>query len=161
LSLSMTELNLTGRMGRENVLRKALSSVATAYDVCLIDCPPSLGLLTINALTASAAVICPTVPTAVDLRGLLMFVQSLEMVRGELNPGIELLGVVVTQYNRRLSLHQAAMDDLQAGGMPVLGVISGSVDVARRVGDGRPAAGIQAEQYNAIAAEVDKWLRNH
>jgi chromosome partitioning protein len=158
LSLSVAELQLSGRMGRENVLKKALATVR-GYDVTLIDCGPSLGLLVVNALNAADGVLCPTLPTAVDLRGLRLFLGSLDAVRGELNPGLELLGVVVTQYDKRTTLHQAALDAISKAGLPLLGVIGKSVEMARRLGAGQPmTAGALAEQYNQVTNEVDRWL---
>jgi len=67
LALSTSEMALAARLGRENVLKKALASV-TGYDLVILDCSPSLGLLTVNALTAANAVIAPTLPSALDLR---------------------------------------------------------------------------------------------
>ncbi len=159
LALSVTELTLTGRMGREAVLRKALAGLT--YDVALLDCGPSLGLLVVNALTAAAGVIAPTLPTAVDVRGLWLFLSSLETIRAELNPALELMGVVVTQYDRRLNLHRQALEVLSEAGVSVLGTIGKSVEAARAVGAGEPITGGNlAEQYKQLGEKVDQWLRN-
>ena len=91
IALSVTELGLVTRHGRENVLKRVLSG-APDHDYCLIDCGPSLGLLVINALTAADCVIAPTLPTALDLRGLKLFLESVEMVRTNLNPQLQLMG---------------------------------------------------------------------
>lgn len=161
LALSNTELGLVTRMGRENILKKILAPAA--YDVILIDCAPSLALLTVNALTAADAVICPTLPTALDLRGLALFLGSLEAIRAELNPALELLGVLVCQYDNRLTLHRAALEDLRAGGLPVLPVIIGkSVQAAASAGAGEPIrTGNLAGQYKDLAEYVNQWLTNH
>lgn len=159
LSLSNSELGFTTRMGRESILRKTLAGV-TGYDLVIIDCGPSLGLLVVNALTASDAVLTPTLPTALDLRGLALFLSSLEAIRAELNPDLDLLGVLVCQYDSRLNLHQAALEDLQAGGLPVLGVISKSVKAAESTGAGDPIGrGKLADQYRELAEEVYQWLK--
>ena len=162
LSLSVTELLLSGRMGRENVLKKSMAT-AGAYDLVIIDCGPSLGLLTVNALTAADAVIAPTLPTALDLRGLRLFLKSLDTVRGELNPGLALLGVLVCQYDGRLTLHRAALDDLRAGGLPLLPVIIGkSVRAAVSAGSGEAITrGALAEQYKQLAEFVNRWLKRN
>ena len=70
IDLAASELGLSARLGRESVLKKALATVSNDYDVCLLDCPPSLGLLTVNALAASDAVLIPAQPTAQDARAL-------------------------------------------------------------------------------------------
>lgn len=159
LSLSNTELGLTTRMGREWILKRALAGLS-GYDLVIIDCGPSLGLLVVNALAAADGVITPTLPTALDLRGLRLFLSSLESIRAELNPGLALLGVLVCQYDSRLSLHKAAIDDLQAGGLPVLGVTIGkSIKAAESTGAGDPITGGKlAEQYRQLAEVVLTWL---
>lgn len=112
IALSVSELGLVTRHGRENVLKRALADLNN-YDFCLIDCGPSLGLLVINALTAADYVIAPTLPTALDLRGLKLFLDSVNTVRENLNAELQLMGVVVCQYRPRFKLHQAAMQDLK------------------------------------------------
>jgi len=159
LSLSNSELGIATRFAREAILRKALAAVE-GYDLALLDCPPSLGLLVINALTAADAVITPTLPSALDLRGLLLFLRSLAAIRSELNPELVHLGVLVTQYDQRLNLHQAAMEDLRAGGLPLLGVISRSVKAAEAAGIGEKVKrGPLAEQYIKLSEVVELWLR--
>jgi chromosome partitioning protein len=160
LDLAGCELGLTSRLGREGVLKKALATV-TGYDLALLDCGPSLGLLVVNGLTAAHGVIAPVIPDALGLRGLALFLSSLEAIRAELNPGLDVLGVVVCQYARRLNLHKAALEKLHAGGLPVLGVISRSTKAATAAGRGLPITGGDlAEQYQALALEVEKWLKS-
>lgn len=161
LALSNSELGLVTRYGRESILKKALGNLA-GYDLVIIDCGPSLGVLVVNALTAADAVICPTLPTALDLRGLALFLGSLEAIKGELNPGLELLGVLVCQYDNRLTLHRAALEDLRAGGLPVLPVIIGkSIKAAQAAGEGKAiTSGELAGQYRELAEHVNQWLTN-
>ena len=160
LSLSNTELGAATRLGREWILKRALAGV-DSYDLALADCGPSLGLLVVNALAAADGVLCPTLPTALDLRGLRLFLGSLESIRAELNPGLDLLGVVVCQFDSRLNLHREALEDLQAGGLPVLAVISKSVGAARAAGEGSPIPGGKlADQYLQLSNEVEQWLRS-
>lgn len=161
LALSVTELMLSGRLGRETVLKKALAGLQ-GYDLALIDCGPSLGMLTVNALTAAHAVITPTLPTALDLRGLRLFLRSLETIRAELNQTLELYGVLVCQFDKRLTLHREALAALQNSGLPVIpAVIGKSVEAARATGAGEPLArGSLAEQYKQLAEDVFTWLKN-
>jgi chromosome partitioning protein len=160
LRLSNSELGFNVRPKREAILQRVLDQ-AGSYDLALLDCGPRLGLLLINALTASHAVICPTLPTWLDLRGLQNFMQSLDMIReSELNPDLQLLGVLVCQFDRRLKLHQAVLDDLRLGDLPVLPtVISKSVRAAERTGAGLPlTSGNLSTQYQELAEFVNQWL---
>lgn len=160
LELASCELGLTSRLGREGVLKKALASVE-GYDLAILDCGPSLGLLVVNALTAAHGVISPVVCDLLSLRGLKLFIDSMESIKTELNPGLVLLGCLVTQYDRRLTLHRAALAELQAGGVPVLGVINRSTKAAQTAGRGLPILeGVLFEQYKNLSAEVDLWLKN-
>lgn len=163
IALSSNELGMDRRPLRELLLQKALATVSKNYDVCLIDCSPSLGLLVVNALTAAHAVISPTLPAALDLRGLKLFVESLEQIKADLNPGLEHLGVLVCQFDPRLNLHQAALTDLKESGLPIFPVtISKSVKAALTAGAGEALTrGPLAEQYNQLAKEVNKWLKRN
>ena len=161
LSLSNSELGIVTRYGRETILKKALAGLE-GYDVVLLDCGPSLGLLVVNALTAANAVLTPTQPTALDLRGLDLFLRSLEAIRADLNPDLQLLGVLVCQYDNRLNLHKAALEDLRAGGLPILGVIGKSVKAAESAGSGEPIGrGALAEQYKQLSEAVYEWLKRN
>ena len=84
-ALATSEMEMINRLGRENVLKKSLSTVSSEFDICLIDCPPGQGLLTINALTAADAVIIPSQPTSQDLRGLILFLETINQVKAETN----------------------------------------------------------------------------
>lgn len=165
LSLASAELGLVSRLGRENVLRRALAELDGAYDVALIDCPPSLGLLTINALSASGAVLIPTQAQIVDLRGLRLFLETLEQVRREINPGLETLGILLTFFDRRLTHHRDAMETLLRAGQPLLDVqIGRSVKVAEAATIGETVVTYDPENpqtlaYQDLAKVVDGWLK--
>ena len=159
LSLGISELGFNTRYQRETILKRALAELR-GYDLVIIDCGPSLGLLVVNALTAADGVIAPTLPARLDLRGLRLFAESLESIRAELNPGLELIGVLVTQFQARLNDHKAALEELQHTGLPVLPmVIAKSVKAAERSGAGVPIErGMLAEQYQNLAEYVNTWL---
>jgi len=160
IAMSSNEAGLIGRPLRELILQRALATVKNNYDVCLIDCSPSLSVLFVNALTAAHGVIAPTLPAALDLRGLRLFVESLELTKADLNPSLELIGVIVCQYDSRLNLHNAALEDLKASGLPIFKTtISKSVKMASSAGSGRAAQGPLSEQYNQLSKEVIKWLK--
>jgi chromosome partitioning protein len=165
LSLASAELGLVSRMGRENVLRRVLGTLDDAYDLTVIDCPPSLGLLTINALSASNGVLIPTQAQIVDLRGLRLFLDTLDQVRREINPDLETLGILLTFFDRRLTHHRDALDTLVRAGQPVLDVqIGRSIKVAEAATVGETVVTYdpenpQTEAYQELAKVVDGWLR--
>src|SRR6185369_8737565 len=96
--------------GRERALEKALVSVKPKYDYILIDTPPSLGLLTINALVASNGVIVPVQCEYLSLRGLVQLENTLSMIRENLNPEVSIQGILPTMYDKRLLHSKEAVD---------------------------------------------------
>jgi chromosome partitioning protein len=104
IDLAGAELALSSLIGRERALEKALAPVRGDYDYVLIDTPPSLGLLTINALVASNGVIVPVQCEYLSLRGLVQLQATLEMIRENLNPEVDILGILATMFDRR-TLH--------------------------------------------------------
>ena len=104
IDLAGAELALSSMIGRERALQKALASVRGAYDYVLIDTPPSLGLLTINALTAADGVIVPVQCEYLSLRGLVQLEGTLSMIRENLNPSVEIRGILPTMFDSR-TLH--------------------------------------------------------
>ena len=160
IAMSSNEVYLNARPLRELILQQALEPIKQSFDVCLIDCSPSLSVLFINALRAAHGVISPTLPAALDLRGLRLFVDSLDKTKKALNPNLVMIGVVICQYDQRLKLHQAALADLKVSGLPLFKtMISKTVRTAITAGSGRAAQGIAAEQYNQLSKEVMKWLK--
>ena len=163
ITLAPVELGLTQRLSREVVLKKVLATVANGFDVCLIDCPPSLGLLTINALFAADAVLIPTQPSPVDLRGLSLFLQTLAEVK-EANPGLDVLGVLLTFYDDRLNTHRAALEAMIAAGWPVLDVkIGRTVRIMEAAAVGKTILDFepdnpQAENYRRLTEVIYQWL---
>ena len=99
-------------IGRERALEKALVSVRDRYDYILFDTPPSLGLLTINAFTASDGVIVPVQTEYLALRGLVQLENTLAMVRENLNPNVQIMGILPTMYDKRLLNSKEAVDIL-------------------------------------------------
>src|SRR5436189_1895312 len=111
IDLAGAELALSSMIGRERALEKALLPVREAYDYILIDTPPSLGLLTINAFVAADGVIVPVQCEYLSLRGLVQLENTLEMVRENLNPRVEVIGILPTMYDRRLT-HSREADEI-------------------------------------------------
>src|SRR5213595_2026026 len=113
IDLAGAELALSSMIGRERALEKALLPVREAYDYILIDTPPSLGLLTINALVAANGVIVPVQCEYLSLRGLVQLENTLSMIRENLNPVVEIEGILPTMFDRRLLHSREAVDILQ------------------------------------------------
>jgi chromosome partitioning protein len=112
IDLAGAELALASMMGRERALEKALVSVRDRYDYILFDTPPSLGLLTINAFVASDGVIVPVQTEYLALRGLVQLENTLAMVRENLNPNVQIMGILATMFDRRLLNSREAVDIL-------------------------------------------------
>jgi chromosome partitioning protein len=114
IDLAAVEIALSSLIGRERALSKALMQVQDRYDYILIDTPPSLGLLTINALTASDAVIVPVQCEYLSLRGLAQLERTLELVRENLNPDVHIAGIVPTMYDSRTIHGREAVEVLRS-----------------------------------------------
>jgi len=104
IDLSAAEVHLVNEVAREQILARVLRQVADDYDVILIDCQPSLGLLTVNALTAAHGVLIPLECEYFALRGVALLIETIDKIRDRLNPAIRLDGIVATMYDPR-TLH--------------------------------------------------------
>jgi len=113
IDLAGAELALSSMIGRERALQKAILPVRSDYDFILIDTPPSLGLLTVNALTASDEVIVPVQCEYLSLRGLVQLQNTLEMIRENLNPSVDIRGILPTMYDNRTLHSREAVEMLQ------------------------------------------------
>jgi chromosome partitioning protein len=113
IDLAGAELALSSMIGRERALEKAIVPVKDAYDYVLIDTPPSLGLLTINALVASKGVIVPVQCEYLSLRGLVQLENTLSMIRENLNPDVGIEGILPTMYDSRTLHSREAVEILQ------------------------------------------------
>lgn len=107
------EIELVSFPERELVLRKALAPVGERYDFILLDCPPSLGLLTLNGLTAANGVLIPLQAEYFALEGLTQLLQTIRLVQKRLNPGLRLEGIFLTMYDPRLNLARQVREELQ------------------------------------------------
>ncbi|MFN8475944.1 MAG: AAA family ATPase [Anaerolineae bacterium] len=111
--LAGAEVELVAQIAREYRLRDALDPVRDRYDYILIDCPPSLGLLTVNALAAADGVIIPVQCEYLPLEGLAMLTQTIDLVRRHLNPRLAVHGVVMTMYDGRTNLAQQVVAEVR------------------------------------------------
>ena len=106
------EIELVGVMAREYQLQKALKKIKKDYDIIIIDCPPSLGLLTINALTASDALVIPIQCEYYALEGLGQLLNTVRLVQRHLNKRLEIIGIIMTMYDGRLNLSKQVVKEV-------------------------------------------------
>lgn len=126
LELSIAELQLVSMMARESILKKALDKVKDNYDIILIDCPPSLSLLTVNALVASNEVIVPTATDYLSYKGLELLVDTINNVKENLNEDLKIKGVIATMYDKRTKHANEVLEALNDE-FDVLGTVKISV----------------------------------
>ncbi|MBO4771604.1 MAG: ParA family protein [Bacteroidales bacterium] len=112
LDLSGAEMELINEAGREYLLKDAIAGIKDKYDYILIDCPPSLGLLTINALTAATEVYIPLQAHYLAIKGLTKIIDVIGKVKKRLNKDVEITGVFVTQFDKRKVLHRDVVETI-------------------------------------------------
>ncbi|MBA2300602.1 MAG: ParA family protein [Chloroflexi bacterium] len=153
IALAGAELELAGIPARERRLRRLVEPISSDYDVILIDCPPSLGLLTVNALTAADAVLVPLQCEYYALEGLTQLLATIDLVRDNLNPRLGLDGVVLTMYDARtnLSADVAAEARRHLGGSVYKTVIPRSVRLSEAPSHGLPITRYAPESRGAAA----------
>ncbi|HEY2111025.1 MAG TPA: AAA family ATPase [Dongiaceae bacterium] len=165
VDLAGAELELASALAREFRLRNALATIAAGYDYILIDCPPSLNLLTVNALTSATGVLVPLQCEYYALEGLSQLLKTVELVKQNLNSTLEIEGVVLTMYDRRNNLCDMVAADVRRHFGPRVfdTVIPRNVRLSEAPSHGKPAllydlrcSGSQA--YIQLAGEL---LRRH
>jgi chromosome partitioning protein len=161
IDLAGAEMALSGQIGRERTLEKALKPLRRRYDYVLIDTPPSLGLLTINALTASEGVIVPVQCEYLSLRGLLQFERTLDMIRENLNPKVRIIGILPTLLDTRTLHGREAVEVLREnfGSLVFDTMVRKTVRFAEAPVKGMSVLkydpkGRAAETYRSLAGEV-------
>ncbi|MBC2727897.1 AAA family ATPase [Desulfosporosinus sp.] len=113
IELAGAEIELVAQNSREGKLREAIESIKSDYDFIIIDCPPSLGLLTLNALTAATDVIIPIQCEYYALEGLTLLMSTLEKVRKHINPNLNILGALLTMFDARTNLAIQVVDEVK------------------------------------------------
>ena len=113
VELAGAEVELVAQKGREKRLKKAIDKIKDNYDYIFIDCPPSLGLLTINSLTAVDSVLIPIQCEFYALEGVTKLMESIKMMKSTLNPDLEIFGIVLTMYDKRTSLSKQVADEVR------------------------------------------------
>ncbi|KIJ88844.1 ParA family protein [Rickettsia asembonensis] len=140
-NLSAAELDLTKLKDREYILMKLLEEIKILYDYIIIDCPPSLNLLTVNALVASDEVLIPMQCDFYSLEGLSQLLKTIEIVEKKLNPKIKIAGILFTMYDKRNRLTEQVEDDVRKclGELVFKTVIPRNIKLSEAPSYGKPA----------------------
>ncbi|MDO6416010.1 ParA family protein [Sphingomonas sp. BIUV-7] len=159
--LSAIEVELVDEADRAHRLSAALDQADGRWDICLIDCPPSLGLLTINALVASSSLLVPLQCEFFALEGLSQLLHTVERVRARLNPDLTILGIALTMYDRRNRLSEQVAQDVRAviGDLVFKTIIPRNVRLSEAPSHGLPALVYDhrcpgSEAYMALSREL-------
>lgn len=161
IDLSAAEVQLVSEVGREHALGRAIAPILDEYDVVLIDCQPSLGLLTLNALTASSGVIIPMETEYFALRGVALLKDTIDKVKSRLNPQLEVIGVLPTMYDPRTLHSREVLSTVQQafGDLVFTTVINRTVKFPDAAVAGEPITAFApgsngSEAYRQLAREV-------
>ncbi len=159
--LSGAEVELVGMMARETRLKTCLAAPRANYDFVLMDCPPSLGLLTVNALTAADSVLIPLQCEYLALEGLTQLIGAIRLVQDHLNPALRIEGVLLTMFDARLNLSQQVADEARKffAERVYKSVIPRNVRLSEAPSFGKPIVlydphSTGAESYRELAREV-------
>jgi len=156
VDLSGAEIEMVAMSDRAHRLDKALTAVSGRWDICLIDCPPSLGLLTVNAMVAARYVLVPLQCEFFALEGLSQLLQTVERIRASFNRELGILGVALTMFDRRNNLSQAVAEDVRA----CLGSVVFETVVPRNVRlSEAPSHGLPALIYDLKCPGSEAYLR--
>jgi chromosome partitioning protein len=166
INLVGAEIEMIDREQREGILTKAIAELRDKYDFIIIDCPPSLGLLTINALTASDSIVIPVQCEYFALEGLGQLLNTIKIVRQHLNPSLDIEGVVLTMYDTRTRLSNQVADEVKRyfDDRVFKTIIARNVRLAEAPSFGKPAllydsTSVGAKNYLALASEIIKRNR--
>ncbi len=166
INLVGAEIEMIDRDERERILTKAVSELREKYDFVIIDCPPSLGLLTINALTASDSIVIPVQCEYFALEGLGQLLNTIKIVRQHLNPMLDIEGVLLTMYDVRTRLSNQVADEVKRyfDDRVFKSVISRNIRLAEAPSFGKPAllydsTSTGSKNYLSLAREIIKKNR--
>jgi chromosome partitioning protein len=162
------ELQLVERSGREGILRQMLESLQDDYDYIVVDCPPSLGLLTLNVLAAANAVLIPIQCEYYGLEGISQLLNTVRLVQQNFNPGIAISGVLLTMYDSRLNLCRQVAEDAKEyfGAKVFVTPIPRNVRLAEAPSFGKPillydVQSVGSKSYLAVTQELMRRVENN
>ena len=165
ISLANAEITLSSVMSRETVLKRILASLDDIYQYIIIDCPPSLGLLSVNSLVASNHLIIPVDPSFFSMKGIKNLISSFNSIKENLNPNLEILGVLITKFNGRKTIAKDIKETLiNAFGDKVFNtVIRIDSKIEYSQDNGKPIINYYEkchgfEDYTSFGKEVVEWV---
>jgi chromosome partitioning protein len=167
IDLAGAEIELVGQISRENRLARAIEPLVGTYDIVLLDCPPSLGLLTVNALSAAQELIVPIQCEYYALEGLGQLLRNVRLIQQNLNPNLRLTGIVLTMYDARTKLSEQVVAEVRRyfGARVYDTIIPRTVRLSEAPGFGKPillydALSSGAEAYMNLTKEMMRaWRR--
>ena len=156
IDLVGAELELINKANRETVLKHGIEDVKSQYDYIIIDCSPSLGLITVNALTAADSVIIPVQAEYFALEGISKLLNTVRIIKGKLNPGLHIEGFLLTMYDSRLRLANQIYEELKShfGNMVFETVIPRNIRVSEA-----PSHGLSVIQYDPTSRGATSHLQ--
>ncbi len=161
INLVGAEIEMIDVIERESILKKAVASARKKYDFIVIDCPPSLGLLTLNSLTAADSVLIPVQAEYFALEGLGQLLNTIKIVRQHLNPELEIEGVLLTMFDARLRLSNQVAEEVRRyfGEKVFHTIVQRNVRISEAPSFGKPvllydAASMGAKNYISLAREI-------
>lgn len=164
VDLAGAEIELIGLEGKEYILKQAIGEIRDQYDYILIDCPPSLNLLTINAMTTADTILVPIQCEYYALEGLSQLMHTIDLVHDRLNPNLEIEGVVFTMYDARTNLSLQVVENVKDNLQQMIykTIIPRNVRLAEAPSHGLPinyydSRSAGAESYRMLAEEVMHW----
>ena len=162
INLSGVEIELAGIVGREMVLKDSLEGISENYNYILIDCPPSLGLLTVNALTVAGEIIIPVQTEFFALEGMGKLINTVEIIKKRLNRNIKISGILPTMFDARTNLSREVVEKIKEyfGKKVYKTIIRKNIKLAEASSHGKPISlydprSAGAEDYKSFSKEVD------
>lgn len=153
LELAQLEMEMIGRSMRETILKRALEEIKSEYDFILIDCPPQLSILTINALACADYVVVPVKTDYLAYRGVELLMESIKDIKELINPSLEVLGIIATMYEMKIKDDNEILEALQER-YKVIGVIKKMAIAKKGVYEGKSVS--EQSSTNAVAKEYGK-----
>lgn len=155
INLVGAEIELINEENKEMAMKEAISEVLDQYEYVIIDCPPSLGLITVNGLTAADSVVIPVQTEFFALEGLGKLLNTIKLIQTQLNPGLKIEGFLLTMYDGRLRLANQVVEDVRHhfGNMVFNTVIQRNVRLSEAPSHGKPVI-----LYDAISAGTNNYL---
>lgn len=165
IDLAGAEVELVSALSRESILKNAIAKIESDYDFIIIDCPPSLGILTINAMVAADKIIIPVQCEYYALEGLSQLMNTIKLVKNSINSTLEIGGVILTMYDSRTNLSKQISDEVTDffGGMVFKTIIPRNIRLSEAPSHGKPISDYEpsssgAKAYKDLAQEfIDRF----